>query len=466
MEKIDALEVNPQILIVDDDKWILEYSREILEQKGYYIDTALGGKKGVELIKSGTYNLVLTDMRMDDYNGIDILGIAIAQSYKPAVIIMTGFGSIESAIKAIKLGAFDYIIKPIDNEQSLNTIAQALKKVRLKKKKTAVYKEIITESPKMNEIIEVMDLVSTNDVTVLIEGESGTGKELAARYIHYNGPRADRPFIAVNCSALPEPLLESELFGYVKGAFTGADKNKTGLIEEADGGTFLLDEIGDMPNSLQVKLLRFLQEGEIRRVGDTVSKKVDVRIISSTNRNLLSRIKTGDFREDLYYRLKVVPITIPPLRERKEDIGLLLDYFLKQSAKKLRKKQKSFSDQAFTMLNNYPWAGNIRELENVVEGVVVLSRSSVITTAEIGMVLHIPETSVINEKVSSANMKLDLDINSDASMKKKFDIAEKNYIIKSLDRNKWNQMKSAKELGIGRTTLWRKIKIMDIKKTL
>ena len=462
----DTLVVKPRILVVDDDKWILKYSTEILEQKKYNVDTALGGRKGIELIKSRVYDLVLTDMQMDDYNGIDILGIAIAQSYKPAVIIMTGFGSIETAIKAIKLGAFDYIQKPIDTEQVMHTIALSLKQAELKRKKTAVYKEIISKSSEMEEVLDLMDLVSGNDVAVLIEGESGTGKELAARYIHYKGSRANGPFVAVNCSALPEPLLESELFGHVKGAFTGAEKNKTGLIEEADGGTFLLDEIGDMPKSLQVKLLRFLQEGEVRRVGGTAIKKVDVRIISSTNRKLLSLIKAGEFREDLYYRLKVVPITLPPLRERKEDIGLLLDYFLIQSAKKLRRKQKGFSDQALTVLNNYPWPGNIRELENMVEGVVVLSRSSVITTAEIGMVLHIPETSVINRRLSPVNLKLDLDINSDISMKKKFNIAEKNYILKALDGNKWNQAQTAKELGIGRTTLWRKIKAMDLKKTL
>ena len=458
------LAANSRILVVDDDKWILKYSTEILEQKKYNVDTALGGRKGVELIKSRTYDLVLTDMQMNDYNGIDILGIAIAQSYKPVVIIMTGFGSIEVAIKAIKLGAFDYIQKPIDTEQTMHTITRALKQAELKKRKTTVYKEIISKSSKMKEVLNLMDLVLENDVPVLIEGESGTGKELAARYIHYKGSRADGPFIAVNCSALPEPLLESELFGHVKGAFTGAEKNKKGLLEEADGGTFLLDEIGDMPKNLQVKLLRFLQEGEIRRVGATVSKKIDVRIISSTNSKLLSLIKAGEFREDLYYRLKVVPITLPPLRERKEDIGLLLDHFLEESSKKLSKKPKCFSEQALTVLKNYPWYGNIRELENMVEGSFVLSRSSVITTSDIEMILHIPATTDRNKRSFSANLKLDLNLDSNINMKNKFNIAEKNYILKALEGNKWNQAKTAKELGIGRTTLWRRIKAMGLKK--
>ncbi len=467
--------VNSRILVVDDDKWFLKYAKEILEQKKYQVDTALSGRKGVELIKSRIYDLVLTDMRMDDCDGIEILKIAIARNHKTVVIVMTGYGSIETAIKAIKLGAFDYIQKPLDTEQAMQKIALALKQAKLKrktadydikKKETSVYKKIISKSSKMKEVLRLMDLVSENDVTVLIEGESGTGKELAARYIHYKGPRAERPFVAVNCSALPEPLLESELFGYVKGAFTGASKNKTGLIEEADGGTFLLDEIGDMPVNLQVKLLRFLQEGEIRKVGDTTSKKVDVRIISSTHRDLLSLIKAGDFREDLFYRLKVVPITLPSLCERKEDIGLLLDYFLKESAKKFKRNVKSFSAEALIVLKNYTWPGNIRELVTMVEGVVVLFRSSVTTTAEIRLILHISETPVRNKRSSLVNLKLNLCPGPDINLTTKFDIAEKNYILKALEINKWNQVKTAKELGIGRTTLWRKIKTMDIKKTL
>lgn len=464
-----------RILVVDDDKWALKLSREILEQKKYQVDTALGGKRGAELVKSGTYNLVLTDMRMEDYNGIEILKIAKDQSYKPSVIVMTGYGSIETAVEAIKLGAFDYIQKPLDTEQAMRTIALALKQAEIKrktvdhdiqKKKTYVYKKIISESLIMKEVLRLMNLVSTNNVSVLIEGESGTGKELVSRYIHYNGIRSEEPFVAVNCSALPEPLLESELFGHVKGAFTGAVTNKTGLIELADGGTFLLDEIGDMPKSLQVKLLRFLQEREIRKVGGSNNKKVDVRIISSTNKDLLSLIKAGNFREDLYYRLKVVPIKLPPLRDRKGDITLLLDKFLKTAGKKYNKNVNGFSPEALIMLNNYHWPGNIRELENMVEGVVVLARSSVITTAEIEMLLYIPKIPVEKKRITPVNLKLDLKLSSDINMKRKFNIAEKNYIQKALDENKWNQVKTAKELGIGRTTLWRKIKAMDLKKNL
>ena len=336
--------VSSRILVVDDDKWSLKYTKEILEQKKYQVDTAFGGKRGMDLIKSRAYDLILTDMKMDDCDGIEILKAAVAQSYKPEIIVITGYGSIQTAVKALKLGAFDYIQKPLDTEPAMRTIALALKQAALKeeaadhdigRKETANYKRIISQSPGMKKILGLMDLVSTNDVPVLIEGESGTGKELVARYIHYKGSRAEGPFVVVNCSALPESLLESELFGHVKGAFTDASKNKTGLIEEADGGTFLLDEIGDMPINLQAKLLRFLQDGEVRKVGSTVSKNIDVRIISSTNKNLASLMKTGKFREDLYYRLKVIPIKLPPLRDRNGDITLLLDYFLKLHAQLL-----------------------------------------------------------------------------------------------------------------------------------
>ena len=467
--------VNSRILIIDDDKWSLKLSREILEQKKYSVDTALGGKQGAELIRNKSYDLVLTDMKMEDYNGIDILRIAKAQSYKPSVIVMTGYGSIETAVEVMKLGSLDYIQKPLDNEQAMRTIALALKKAEMNrkaadlaisKKGTSCYKKMISENTKMKELFKRVDLVSASDVAVLIEGESGTGKELIARSIHHRGTRAKRPFVAVNCSALPEPLLESELFGHVKGAFTGAHQEKKGLFEEADRGTLFLDEIGDLPISLQVKILRVLQERELRKVGGTGSTKVDFRLISATNKNLATLIKEKKFREDLYYRLKVVPIMLPPLRERKDDVCLLLDHFLKETIKKFWGKQKRFSDEALTVLKNYTWPGNIRELENLVEGAVILSSSSVITLADLKPMLHIPETAVTNKRSLPGNLELDLNLGPNTSLKSKFSIAEKNYIMKALAENKWNQVKTARELGIGRTTLWRKIKTMGLNKTL
>ncbi|MCK4543864.1 MAG: sigma-54-dependent Fis family transcriptional regulator, partial [Spirochaetales bacterium] len=334
---------NSRILVVDDDKWTREFARKIFEREGYRIDTAAGGREAIKKIKGSVYDLVITDLVMKDCNGIEVLKKAREQSYDPEVIVMTGYGSVETAVKTLKLGAYDYLKKPLDPGRTILTIEQALEKRKLRREVESFrsqveekfgVRQIITKSPKMCDVMRLVDLVMTNDSAVLIEGESGTGKELVARAIHFGGPRASRPFIALNCGALPEQLLESELFGHVKGAFTGADSNKKGIFEEADGGTLLLDEVGDMPLSLQVKLLRVLENGEVRKVGGTNSIHVDVRIISSTNRNLSSLLKEGKFREDLYYRLRVVPIKLPPLRKRKEDIMSLLDHFLEVYSRK------------------------------------------------------------------------------------------------------------------------------------
>ena len=456
---------NSRILVVDDDKWTREFARKIFEREGYRIDTAAGGREAIKKIKGSVYDLVITDLVMKDCNGIEVLKKAREQSYDPEVIVMTGYSSVETAVKTLKLGAYDYLKKPLDPGRTILTIEQALEKRKLRREVESFrsqveekfgVRQIITKSPKMCNVMRLVDLVMTNDSAVLIEGESGTGKELVARAIHFGGPRASRPFIALNCGALPEQLLESELFGHVKGAFTGADSNKKGIFEEADGGTLLLDEVGDMPLSLQVKLLRVLENGEVRKVGGTKSIHVNVRIISSTNRNLSSLLKEGKFREDLYYRLRVVPITLPPLRKRKEDIMPLLDHFLEVYSRKFKKNVQSFSDKALVMLLNYDWPGNIRELENLVEGTIIFSQSTVITPIEISTILQIKETSGENGEEGP----------SDLNIKKRFIKLEREYILKALEENNWNQVKTARDLGIGRSTLWRKMEKMRLKKPL
>jgi DNA-binding NtrC family response regulator len=457
--------MNSRILVVDDDKWTREFVRAIIEKEGYQVNSAAGGRAALKKIEDSIYDLVITDLVMEDYNGIDVLKKAKEQSYDPEVIVITGYSSVETAVKTLKLGAYDYLNKPLDPGRTILTIKQALEKRKLRREVESFrshveekfgVRQIIAMSPKMRDVMRLIDLVITNDSAVLIEGESGTGKELVARAIHFEGPRASNHFIALNCGALPEQLLESELFGHVKGAFTGADSNKKGIFEEADGGTLLLDEVGDMPLSLQVKLLRVLENGEVRKVGSTKSICVDVRIISSTNRHLSSLLKEGKFREDLYYRLKVVPITLPPLRERKEDIMPLLDHFLKVYSIRFKKNVRGFSDKALVMLLNYNWPGNIRELENLVEGAVIFSQSSVITPKEILAILQITEIPKVKRGEG----------HSDLNIKKRFIDLEKEYILKALEENNWNQVKSARDLGIGRSTLWRKMEKMHLKKPL
>ncbi len=451
------------VLVVEDEQWAREFLKELLEAEGYRVDTAADGSAAAVKIETGAYDLVISDLKMQGYDGIEVLKLAKAQSYDPEVLLITAYGSVESAVEAIKLGAFDYLSKPMDSKRVMLTVQQALEKRRLKNEVAHLRgqveekygrKNIITTSVQMRKVLELVDLVARTDSSVLIEGESGTGKELVARAIHFGGPRRNRPFIAVNCGALPEPLLESELFGHVKGAFTGAVRDKKGLFEEADGGSLLLDEVGDMPLSLQVKLLRVLQDGEVRKVGSNTSMNVDVRIISSTNRNLASLIKEGTFREDLFYRLRVVPLVIPPLRERKEEITPLVNHFLNRYNLKLKKEVKGFTPQSIEMLLSYDWPGNIRELENLVEGAIALSTSSLITPLEMAPILYLEEKD--SEDVEANN--------KDLSLSRMHEKVEREYVLKALEKHRWNQGEAAQDLGIGRTSLWRKMEKYDLRK--
>ncbi|MGA1863565.1 MAG: sigma-54-dependent transcriptional regulator [bacterium] len=453
---------SPLILVVDDQNKVRGVIKELLEFKGFNVDDAIDGTEAIEKIKNSVFDVVITDLKMEDYSGIDILKIAKEQYYDPEVLLITAYGSVDSAVKAIKLGAFDYLEKPLDLQKLMLMTEEALIKRDLKNnmpdasqkiKIHSSHKHIIAKSQVMSEILETVNLISNINSTVLIEGESGTGKELIARAIHFRGERKNKPFIAINCGALPEQLLESELFGYTKGAFTGAVSEKKGLFEEADCGTLLLDEIGDMPFSLQIKLLRVLQESEVRKIGSSSFCHVDVRIVASTNQKLSSLVKEGKFRGDLYYRLNVIPITVPPLRERKEDILPLLDFFVKKYSQKFKKNVKGFSQNALNLLMQYEWPGNIRELENFVERVVSFAKEPLIGQYELPCSVDAYDSSL--EK--------DLSASSYANLVRAIEKYEKEFIYKSLHKNNWNLIYAAKDLGISRTSLWRKIKKYDIR---
>ncbi|MGB9761325.1 MAG: sigma-54-dependent transcriptional regulator [Caldimicrobium thiodismutans] len=362
----------PKILVVDDEVDILNILKFLLEREGYEVDTTLNGEEAIKKIEKNYYDIVLTDLRMPGISGIVLLEKTKELSPSTEVVIMTAYASIESAVEAIKKGAADYIVKPFINEDLKMRLRRILEHKKLQREveilKYQLSQKITGDlffgtSPQMQEILRLLERIIPTKSTVLILGESGTGKGVLAEFIHYNSPRKDKPFISINCSAIPETLLESELFGYKKGAFTGAVSDKKGLIELANEGTLFLDEIGDMPLNLQAKILKFLEFGEFIPLGDTVKKQVDVRVIAATNKDLEALIKEGKFREDLYYRLNVIEIKIPPLRERKEDIPALTYFFIDKLSKEHGKKIKGITSEALTCLMQYNWPGNVRELK-------------------------------------------------------------------------------------------------------
>ncbi len=384
-----------KILIVEDNDTMREGMQTIITKMGHNVYGATGGKVGLNIFdEEGEFDFVLTDLKMEGMDGIEVLESVKRRNPECVVVIITAYGTIETAVDAIKKGAFDFITKPFSQEVLRLKVNQALEMSELKNAKARLegeteylrtrekeyfgFGEMIGQSAPMQNIIETIKKVSTSDSSVFIQGESGTGKELIARAIHYSSPRAQKPFIKVNCSALAESLLESELFGHEKGSFTGAIKRKLGRFELADKGTLFLDEIGDLSPMIQLKLLRVLQEREFERVGGTTTIKVDVRVICATNKDLVEQIQKGSFRDDLYYRLHIVPIDLPPLRERKDDIPDLTSHFLKKLSKRTRKKINSVSAQAMTTLCDYNWPGNIRELENVIEQSMVLCEDQIL----------------------------------------------------------------------------------------
>jgi DNA-binding NtrC family response regulator len=380
------------VLVVDDEPLQREILKTILDDEGYETLTASSGEEGLKILERLHPDVVLTDLKMETIDGIEFIESIPKSPFGPSMIIMTAYGTISSAVEAMKKGAFDYLTKPLDKETLLLTVERAVERANLLKENLQLQKAlydmfsmegIIGSSRKMKEAIEIMKKVSSTSATVLISGESGTGKELVARAIHYNSPRRAKPFTAVNCAAIPENLIESELFGYEPGAFTGATSRSIGLFESTNGGTIFLDEIGDLPAVTQSKILRVLQGREIRRIGSRESIKVDVRVISATNRDLEKEIAKRNFREDLYYRLKVITIELPPLRERKEDIPELVNFFIKKYNHEFGKRIKGIEENALKALIEFHWPGNIRQLESVIERALLMSESPSICLKDI-----------------------------------------------------------------------------------
>jgi two-component system response regulator PilR (NtrC family) len=388
--------VASRILVVDDEKSIQDFLRLLLEEGGYEVTTASSMEEGRKIFFGDNFDLVLCDIIMPDGNGLDLLREMKAHNIRSSVIMMTAYTSTKSAIEAMKRGAYDYISKPFDVEELKVVVQKALEKTELVDENVYLRREleqkyqfsnIIGRSRPMKEIFALIERVAKTNSTVLLEGESGTGKELIARAIHYQSPRSSHRFLSVNCGALPENLLESELFGHERGAFTGAVRQKKGLFRESHQGSLFLDEIGEMSLAMQVKLLRALQEKKVRRVGGHQEESVDTRIIAATNQDLQEKIENNDFREDLYYRINVIPIRLPPLRERREDIPLLVDYFIKKTSKDMGIEPKRISVEAMRVLEGYFWPGNVRELENVIERALALSTDENISLDDIPMQL-------------------------------------------------------------------------------
>jgi DNA-binding NtrC family response regulator len=452
------------ILVVDDEQWVRLALGKLLESDGYAVDRVSSGKEAMECLRTTVYDMIITDLKLTDVDGIEVLKAAKSQPYDPAVLLVTAHGTVETAVEAIKLGAFDYLTKPLDSNRVLLTVKQAIEtrglRVELSNLKRSIgdtygSRQIVYASDKMKRVMELVGIVSKSDSTILIEGESGTGKELVARAIHQDGPRANEPFVAVNCAALPEALLESELFGHVRGAFTGAHRDKRGLFEEANGGTLLLDEIGDLPLETQVKLLRVLQDGEIRRVGSTSVRRVDVRIIAATNADIGARLASGRFREDLYYRLSVIPIRLPPLRERIEDVIPLSSHFLKPANARLNRNVQRFSPTALTTLMQHDWPGNVRELQNLVERTVALSRTEIIGRGDAAAGLGLAGWTGNDSSDQPSEQ-------HDASLTDAYRVMEREQIIAVLEAQSWHRSRAASVLGMSRTSLWRKMRAYRI----
>jgi len=449
------------ILIVEDKESMAEMLKQTLELEGYNIIIAKDGAEGIKRIKDSKIEVVLTDLKLPKKDGIEVLKASREENALVPVIVMTAYATIDHAVNAMKLGAYDFITKPLDIEHLLLIIKRAIGNQRIITENILLKDKlgervgaptIIGRSQKMIEVAEKIQRVAPAKTTVLLLGESGTGKELFARAIHYLSPRRDNPFVPINCAAIPRELLESELFGHERGAFTGADEKKIGKFELATGGTLFLDEISEMDISLQSKLLRTLQESEIDRIGGIKPIKVDVRIITASNKNLEEMVANNRMREDLYYRLSVFPIVIPPLRERKEDIPLLVEHFISKYNAEMNMHKKGITDAAMKRLVDYEWKGNVRELENVIERAMILSDSDMITEREINLTPLTPSAMDI----------LPLDGTLDEVAKAALRIAESRRIKKALEESRGNKSKAAEILKVSYKTLLTKIKEYEL----
>lgn len=442
------------ILVVDDERDICRALEFILSKDGYDVQSALSAEEALQKLQKRPFDLVLTDLRMEGMDGLALLEEIKSNWPETEVIMMTAYATVENAVEAMKKGASDYIVKPFNNEDVRLRVARVLKQRQLQLENEALRRqlsqkfgcrEVIAESPQMMQILSLLEQVIPIKSNILIRGESGTGKGLIAEVIHCNSPRKDKPFMSINCSAIPEHLLESELFGYKKGAFTGASSDKTGLIVMADGGTLFLDEIGDMPLTLQAKLLKVIETGEVLPLGDTRTRKVDIRIIAATHQDLEKLIKEGHFREDLYYRLNVIEIVIPPLRERKEDIPLLVEHFIRKFSRENNKEIQGISKDAMDAIMNYSWPGNVRELANAIERAVVFAKGPLITLNEL------PQKIQSGPEITGG------------SLKDTLNYFEKKIILDRLQQFNWQKEQVAKSLGIDLATLYRKMKKLGIR---
>jgi DNA-binding NtrC family response regulator len=451
------------ILIVEDEDSTRDTMIDLLSEVGYEVLGAQDGVEAMEMVVEHSFNLVITDLKMPKGNGLQVLEEVKKVNPQIMVIICTGYGTVDTAVKAMRLGAYDYITKPIKTEEMKLVVQRAMDYQRLqaenvllqKQLKTKYrFKNLIGDSDLMQQVFQFIEKIAATSSTVLICGESGTGKELVAKAIHYNSDRKDEPMIPVNCGAIPEDLLESELFGYEKGAFTGAIKTRIGRFELADRGTIFLDEIGDMSPGLQVKILRVLQEHEFERVGGVKSIKVDIRIVAATHRDLEKAVKQGVFREDLYYRLNVIPITIPPLRERTSDIPLLTHHFMKKFNRGKKQNIKGVSQESMNTLLRYHWPGNVRELENIIERMVILKGEGIIEKEDL------PEK-LLGAEWSDGIPSLEIP-ESGISFNTAVSEFEKELMLRALNKTNWIKNRAAKLLQLKRTTLIEKMKKIQL----
>ena len=446
------------ILIVDDETAACSCVATVLQQQHYRTITAHSAAEALAAIQRNNVDLVLTDLRIGPDSGLDLIRQITRSSPETEIILMTAYGSIENAVEAIQSGACDYMSKPFSNQQLVVKVQKAVERKLMKRELLVLrqqvamsygFDNIVGISKPISQLKDAARRVAPTDITILITGPSGTGKELFARAIHHHSNRRNSNFVAVDCNAIPEALLESELFGHTRGSFTSAVQSKKGLFEEADGGTLFLDEVSNMPPATQAKLLRFLQDSEIRQVGALTSKKVNVRVIAATNRDLKEMSTQGTFREDLYYRLNVIPLFLPPLVERAEDIEMLTEYFLRKIAHDTNSPQRQITRQAIEKLLSYHWPGNVRELENTLKRGAALCHGNQIEAEDVVFIAGAKASSVEAADITISTLTFKGGL---------LDNEQRTLILKTLTRNRWNFTRTAEELGIGRTTLWRKVK--------
>ena len=445
-----------RVLVVDDEENIRLVLRTLLRKNGYEVEVADSGESALALVDTFGPDVILTDVRMPKMGGMDLLATLKAKQYPATVIVMSAYGNVDLALEAMKAGAYDYVGKPFKPDEVVLALRKAEERETLRRENRALkeqiqkdtqFESILAKSPQMVEIFRTIQKIADFKTTVLIAGESGVGKELVARAIHQRSSRKNQPFVAINCGAIPENLLESELFGHKKGAFTDASSDRRGLFEEASGGTLFLDEIGELPLNLQVKLLRVLQEEHIRRIGDSRDIKVDVRIIAATHRDLTAEAKAGRFREDLFYRINVLPITIPPLRARKEDVHLLIDHFVTRNNARLGTQIRGLSSEARKLMMEYAWPGNVRELENTIERAMVLADGEIL------------EASDLHERIREALDPVQVQLaTGEMSIKKTTAAIEEILIRRALTKTKGNRTRAAEILEISHRALLYKIK--------